>query len=143
MANFDEVTEKAKEIFDGVSQKTGEFVSIQKLRITAGDIKSKISKLYKKLGELVYASRTDLTDYSDEIDSVIEEINDKKDALKDVQAKIDELKNKRSCPSCGKTNDKDAVFCSACGEKISYSSVDDDLDIGEIVEEESETSDEE
>ena len=47
MANFDEVTEKAKEIFDGVSQKTGEFVSVQKMRITAGDIKAKISKLYK------------------------------------------------------------------------------------------------
>lgn len=127
MATFDEVTTKAKEIIDSVSKKTGEFVGVQKLRIEAMDIKSKISKLYRELGEVVYTASIDDNDYTETIEDLIAAIEMKKNDLQFIQTQIDAKQNKRTCPSCGKTNDAKADYCSGCGEKLTISYSDEDF----------------
>ena len=129
MAKFDDVTSRAKEVIDSVSRKTGDFVGVQKLRLSVSDANSKINKLYRELGEAVYASSTDSNDYTETIENLISAIDVKKEELTYLQSQIDTKQNKRTCPSCGKTNDAKAAFCSACGTQIAFSSSDDEENV--------------
>lgn len=118
--DLDNVVEKAKDIFSEAGRKTGDFVSIQKLRVSIADLNSKIRKLYTELGRLTYESSKNDTDNSNAIDTAIVKIEEMQDELESLKIKINDMKNKRTCPACGKANGDDAVFCSYCGEKLVY-----------------------
>ncbi len=127
MATFDDVTLKAKEIIDSVSKKTGEFVGVQKLRVELMDMKSKLNKLYRDLGKVVYSASIGDEDCTETVEDLIAAISIKKNEISFLQAQIDEKKNRRTCPSCKKANDVDADYCSGCGLKLTYSYSDDDF----------------
>ena len=118
--DLDNVVEKAKDIFSEAGRKTGDFVSIQKLRVSIADLNSKIRKLYTELGRLTYESSKNDTDNSNAIDTAIVKIEEMQDELESLKVRINDMRNKRTCPACGKANGDDAVFCSYCGEKLVY-----------------------
>lgn len=128
MATFDDVVERAKDIFSEAGKKTGDFVSIQKLRVNIADLSNRISKLYRELGKLTYEASKNGTDNTIAIDTIIVEIEQKDNELNILKSKINEMKNKKTCPSCGKANSEDAVFCSYCGEKLIYTYDCDDVE---------------
>lgn len=117
---FDNAASKAKDMLDVAKRKTDGVITLEKLRYIVSSLKVKVSKDYKKLGKIYYESLKDNENLPDDIAAAVEDINEKKMLIKKTEAQIAEIKNKRICPSCGASVEKEAAFCSVCGEKLVF-----------------------
>ncbi len=115
------VTEAGK-ITKTVAGKTNNLVDVTKLNLALNETERKISALYEKIGETVYAKHADGTTCCDEFDEILKEIDAFKAEQEGIKAQIAELKNAVTCPECGANNDKGSEFCSKCGAKLSCDS---------------------
>ena len=119
---FDNVLNKTKEAFDVVSKKTGEIVTVEKQKFDVSSLKSKLEKDYAELGRLYFKS-IDTTDGLDAKEkALVEEINKKLEAINELNVEIANAKAKRFCPSCKAAIADNSVYCSNCGEKLTYDS---------------------
>ena len=109
---------KAKDAFDVAAKKTGDIISVQKLKVNVAMINSQISKNYEALGRLVYDAKKTGETCDEACDTLIEDINLKYDELADLEVKIAITKGKSFCPSCLSENEITAMFCNKCGEKL-------------------------
>ena len=115
MATFEDAYVKVKDIVEKAGKKTGQALELQKLRISAADLRSKVNKAYAKLGKSVYLSCCDGMDRSLENQQIIDEINIKMRELEDMENTISEYRNRTRCKACDFVNIQGAVFCSKCG----------------------------
>lgn len=118
MGVFEDAVLKAKVAADYAGKKTGEFVELSRLRISASEIERKINCEFEELGKMVYKAakeQTDCTDYVGEKAAAIDALYAQHEEL---TAKINELRNLKKCPQCGCENPQEAVFCSKCGTKL-------------------------
>ncbi|MBQ7717802.1 MAG: zinc ribbon domain-containing protein [Clostridia bacterium] len=106
-----------KAIKTGVD-KSNEIVEITKLKFALSDIESDISKLMRDIGESVYEAYKENKEPDEEINANCALIAEKYEQAEEMRAKINELKKLTQCPKCGCAMDKDAQFCSKCGEKL-------------------------
>lgn len=116
---------KAKEAFDVVSKKTGEFVTVEKQKFDVQSIKSKLEKDYSKLGKYYYSKIRNLEDLADEEKIMVESIENKIAEIEKLNTEIELAKNKKLCPACKTAIPKDAAFCSSCGAKLVFDSKED------------------
>lgn len=114
MGIFDEVVSNAKNVAASVGKKAGQIVDISKLKFSAAETESEISKKYQTLGKMVYNATKDKS-LAPEIDPIVDELDKLQAELADIEAQINAIRNKKVCPQCKKLNDIDAVFCNACG----------------------------
>lgn len=112
------VTEAGK-LTKTVAGKTNNLVDVTKLNIALNETERKISGLYEKIGETVYAKYTNDELNCQEFDEILKEIDSFKAEQEGLKAQIAELKNAITCPECGANNDKGSEFCSKCGAKLS------------------------
>lgn len=109
---------KAKGAADYAGKKTGEFVELSKLKVSAAEVEKKIDSEYQELGKMVYNAakeHTDCTEYVEEKAAAIDLLFTKHSELMD---QIEEMKKLKKCPKCGHTNKPDAKFCSECGAEL-------------------------
>ncbi|MBQ7985655.1 MAG: zinc ribbon domain-containing protein [Clostridia bacterium] len=111
------VTEAGK-LTKTVAGKTNNIVDVTKLNLALNETERKISALYEKIGETVYAKYSDGALECDEFDEILKEIDAFKAEQEGLKAQIAELKNAITCPECGANNDKGSDFCSKCGAKL-------------------------
>ena len=124
---FNIAVSEAEKLTKVVAGKTTNIVDVTKLNLSLSETERKTSKLYEKIGELVYgqyASGTDLDSTLSEICAEIEGLKEEADNLKE---QIATLKNSSVCPSCGATCDKSSDYCSKCGEKLTEEKASDDM----------------
>ena len=100
------------------AQKTGEFVELGKLKIACSNTKNKIDDAFVVLGKAIYSVEKEGTDEEEKIKQTIVEIDSLYEKLAQQEEELMLLKNQKKCHSCGAMADKDAVFCSRCGEKF-------------------------
>lgn len=109
---------KAKEVFDVACKKTGEVVTTQKQKIDIATIENKRNKDFLALGKLYFKNIKDTEIEDSEIAVLVAAINEKNDLIKQISEEINETKNLKVCHNCEAIVKNDAVYCSACGEKI-------------------------
>jgi len=119
---FDNVLNKAKEAIDVVSKKTGEIVTVEKQKFDVSALKSKLEKHYAELGMLYFKSIDNAEELSDKEKAVVEAINKKLAAINELNIEIANAKAKRFCPSCKAAIADTCVYCSNCGEKLTFDS---------------------
>lgn len=112
------VTEAGK-ITKTVAGKTNNIVDVTKLNFALNETEKKISALYEKIGETIYAKYAQGDTCCSEFDEILKEIDAFKAEQEGLKAQIAELKNAITCPECGVNNDKGSEFCSKCGAKLS------------------------
>ena len=112
MAFFDDV----KKLGKNVAEKGKEAIEITKLNSQIGGEKDKMKDMFTKIGEQVFVSFKAGTDHG---------FGEWCVQLLEMEAKIDELKNKimeikdsTKCPSCGSEVSKETAFCPKCGAKV-------------------------
>ena len=115
---LDNAIDKAREIFDVASKKTTEVVTTQKQKFDVSSIENKRSKDFQKLGEIYYEQIKDTEIENEEIKILVEEIAIKNQKIDELNEEINNAKNKRICPVCSASIDKNSVFCSFCGAKL-------------------------
>ena len=118
MEFFENAVEKAKEAFDVVCKKTGDVVSVSKQKIDIASIETKLSKDYEKLGKLYYDMIKNSETPDENITKLKNDIAKKIETVKTLKTEINNAKNKRICPVCGASIDKNSVYCNICGAKL-------------------------
>ena len=102
------------------TEATSKLTKEAKLKLKINDNKSKINDLYKEIGKKVYEYR--VREEAFNIREVLSEECDKIDTLaneiEEARLEILKLNNKRQCPKCSTELDKNAAFCSKCGERL-------------------------
>lgn len=111
------VTEAGK-LTKTVAGKTNNLVDVTKLNLALNETERKITALYEKIGETVYAKYQADDLNCTEFDEILKEIDSFKAEQENIKAQIAELKNAVTCPECGINNDKGSEFCSKCGSKL-------------------------
>ena len=110
---------KVSETYDVTTEKTLKFAKEAKLRMKINEDKSDINDLYKQIGKKIYKKHT----LNEEIDinKYLEEELTKIDVLSaEIETSLKtilELKNRKKCIKCNSEIEKDAAYCSVCGEK--------------------------
>lgn len=119
---FDNAFDKAKSAIETAYKKTGEIVSVEKLKFNISSQKSKREKLYAALGKNFYDSVSDASLLDSEKKELFDEITEISDKIDELYDEINYVKSKRVCPHCSSPIDENAVFCSKCGEKVIFDS---------------------
>ncbi|HOJ10140.1 MAG TPA: zinc ribbon domain-containing protein [Clostridiales bacterium] len=117
MAFFDNLGKKVGEAAQAAAKKSGELVEVTKLNMSISTEEDKIKKLYSKIGENTYAKFRSASEIDPDFIADCEEIESHEEAIKNIRAKIMEIKNVKACMGCGAELDRNAMFCPKCGAK--------------------------
>lgn len=118
MGVIEETVVKARDVIDTVGKKSGDFISLQKLKIDSAKINSLISKDYETLGRIVYTNMKNEAELDDGIDEIVASIKNHKRELAELEKQISENKGTYLCSGCGYANASNADFCCKCGSKL-------------------------
>lgn len=99
-------------------KKASEVFNTSKYNLMIFDLKNDISALLKEIGALVYATHKDGADTAEKIDEKLYEIDAKMARIDEIRALIDDIKDAKTCKSCGARSEKSADFCKKCGTKL-------------------------
>ncbi|MBO5007434.1 MAG: hypothetical protein J6D26_01200 [Clostridia bacterium] len=92
---------------------SGEAIDYTKIKLKISELNAKLDDKYAQIGIAVYES-----DETADIDSICSEIADLKEQINDLNIKLCEFKNQKTCSLCGKNAEKDAEYCPGCGNKF-------------------------
>ncbi len=115
---FNNLFSKAKDLADLTGKKAGEIIDVSKIKISIADINSEIKKNHEEIGKLYYDMEENGNDNTVLMNSLIEDINEKKEKLLELNKKYQDIKNVITCPNCETKNEKDNIYCTKCGEKL-------------------------
>lgn len=118
--SFESAVNKAKDVLDVACKKTGEVVNIQKLKIDASTLESKREEDFAALGKIYFDSIKNSEDVDENVAGLAADIKEKTEQINKLRDEISASKNKRVCPSCGAFVEKNSVYCSVCGAKITF-----------------------
>lgn len=117
---FDDLLDKARDAFDVAVKATEDVVDTGKQKFNIASLESKLLKDYKTLGELYYKQQKGEETDRAQIESLIAEIDSKKQKIKEIKDEIRKSKAHRICDYCGAAIDDDTVFCPVCGAKLEF-----------------------
>ena len=126
---WDDIKDSAGRFAKIALDKTTNAVDITKLNLAKNETEGKISKLYSKIGEIIYTQYKDGAGFDGDISDALAEIDKFKAEAEEIAEQIAALKSTAACPECGQQNGKSSEYCSKCGAKLKED------DIPEAVEE--------
>ncbi len=118
MGILDDVVVNAKSAAEAVGRKAGQLVDVSKLRISAAEVNSEITKRYETLGRYVYENCHGLLAGDPEAFGKMSEIDELRAQAASIAKELGDKQNKTVCPVCGKQCANTDTFCSTCGAKL-------------------------
>ncbi len=118
MTTVEEILCKAKDIADAAGKKTGELMSLTKLKFEAAETARTIELKMEKIGRIVYESHISGENCDAALETLFVDVAALEEKADDLADRIAELRRTKTCASCGKNNRADAAFCQNCGEKL-------------------------
>jgi len=115
--DFNALLEKAKKGGKAVADKTVELTEQAKVSAKIINEKAELDGLYKELGRNVYFSARN-NDEETDFENALAKIDTKIAKIAELEEKLRQLKGNKLCGMCGKNNDAEAEYCSACGNKL-------------------------
>lgn len=113
MGFFNEIGKKTSEATSKIAKET-------KLKFKINDNKNKISDIYEEIGKKVYEKhvREENITIKEELQEECSKIDELSKEIEVARKEILRLNNKRQCLECYAEIEKDAVYCSKCGQKL-------------------------
>lgn len=118
MTTMEEVICKAKDLAEAAGKKTGELVSLTKLKLELAETERAIAGVMEKIGRAIYATQKGEQMEDGVVEGYVAEADALQDKADDLAAQMDELRRTRHCCECGKNNPQEAAFCQNCGAKL-------------------------
>lgn len=118
MTTVEEVLYKAKELADAAGKKTGELVSLTKLKMEVATVQKEIAAELESIGRLVYEAHKNGTSAEEALPALFDAVDTLETKAVELTAEIERLQGMRHCTACGKNNAADAAFCQNCGGKL-------------------------
>jgi len=113
MGFFNEIGKKTSEATSKITKET-------KLKLKINDNKNKISDIYEEIGKKVYEKhvREENISIKEELQEECSKIDVLSKEIEEARKEILRLNNKRQCPGCYAEIEKEAAYCSKCGQKL-------------------------
>ncbi len=118
MAIIDDVVRKTQQAGKFVADKATDVYDLTKASYALASLENKMDALMKQIGTLTFEEKTDGAAHEEELAALFESAKVLREEIIEARMKKAALKNEIACPECGKSNDKDAAFCSSCGKKL-------------------------
>lgn len=123
MSLFDDIVINARSaantVGKTVGKKAGQLKDYSKLKYSESGIKSEIAKKKQALGDYVYACTKIGEVNQEKMQAIVDEIAELEENLQITQEMLVMAKNKMVCNKCKAENEKESVYCSKCGQKLS------------------------
>lgn len=114
----DVVGKTAEDVFDNVSQKTGEVIEEQKLKSKVRNLQKENRAAFLKMGQQLYedfkAGYLENVEFAD----ACREIEERDASILEYKKQIAEVKGYELCSKCHAHIQSDTVFCPKCGAKV-------------------------
>ena len=120
MAFLDELKKNLEAIStasEKVVKKSEGAVELRKLKMEQESLKKDINNCYARIGRMV-VEKADGPDVSAEMELIVKQIDDCKEAIAEIEQMIARKSGQRVCPVCGAKADKAAVICRKCGTPL-------------------------
>ena len=111
----DSTIQKAKEVAGEAKKATEKMINVQKLRIEAATLKTKLNNEYAAFGKVMFDK---LEEYPEETQKSIDLIKEYQNRLAEIEVEIGAVKGKPLCPACGKPVEEGMAFCPYCGQQM-------------------------
>ncbi len=118
MALFDELKERATDMYQVAGKKVEDVYGATKLKVQIADKQSALRTLYRELGELVYENSKKDEPEVNSVEDKIAEIDLLFDAIENLKSQERGLKKLVTCTNCGEEVDEKANFCPKCGNEM-------------------------
>ncbi len=118
MTVMEEVVCKARELADTVGKKTGEFVSLGKLKLESTEIERDLEAQFREIGKLVYNAHQNGETVDEALAVLFEQVQTLQEKATHTQSQMEELRHVKKCGECGNANPQNASFCQKCGKKL-------------------------
>lgn len=109
--------DKVKELAVSAAQTTSEKIEVAKVSVDIKTEENKARKVLEKIGEKVYEEYEKGMITDEEILGLCKEIDVIMETIDDLKEKSLNLRDKKTCISCGKELAEEDSFCSGCGAK--------------------------
>lgn len=102
----------------GAGQLAGDLLSSAKLRVQAATVEGDINGKLMEIGEMVYATHTGSPTESEALLNKLQEIDQLKAQLADLNETLGRAPEVPVCPTCGAPVREGDAFCGTCGGKL-------------------------
>lgn len=101
-----------------VVQKSNDMVELTKLKLAIGNAENEARDVMCEIGGLVYEAYRSGAGETELVEKKCAQLDEIREVIAEKKSEYARLRNMKHCPKCHKENDDDALFCSACGEKL-------------------------
>lgn len=118
MGFFNDLGKKTSEATNKITKET-------KLKLKINENKNKITDIYEEIGKKVYEKHTREENISikEDLETECSKIDELSKEIEEARKEILKLNNKKQCSNCYAEVEKDAVYCSKCGQKLQTAEV--------------------
>lgn len=102
----------------GAGQMADDLLSSAKLRVQAATVEGSIDATMAEIGEMVYATHTGNPTESEALLAKLQEIDQLKARLADINDALGRTPEAPVCPTCGAAVREGDAFCRQCGGKL-------------------------
>ena len=101
-----------------VSQKSSQLVEKTKRGFQVFDLNNEVELLMREIGRMVYLTHTGVETDEAALEEKLAQIDEKYAAIAALKEEQEAQKSTVICPVCGKSCDKNDLYCRICGEKL-------------------------
>ena len=99
-------------------KRAGQVVDVAKLNVQLFDLNGEFNDIMRQLGQEMYNTHLGKDSEGDSITELLTKADETAAKVKDVKARILDLRKSQSCPTCGAPCGKEDKFCRSCGSAL-------------------------
>ena len=99
-------------------KKAGQMVDVAKLNVQLFDLNGDYNDIMRQLGQVMYDTHRGQAPEGDPVTQLLMKADELSEKIAEVKARIADLRQAQSCPSCGAPCSKGDKFCRTCGKEL-------------------------
>ena len=100
-------------------KRAGQMVDVAKLNVQLFDLNGEYNDILRRLGQVMYDTHRGQAPEGDVVTELLDQADERAEKIAELKARIADLRQAQSCPSCGAPCGKGDQFCRACGTRLS------------------------
>ena len=109
----------AGQTLDSAGKKFNKQVEIVRANNQISDLNKNADDLCLEIGRLVYSAHIDPeSDPKEKVDELLGKLDEKYGQIRDLQNRVNDTREGKTCPGCSKSLDVNDDFCRFCGKAL-------------------------